>query len=80
MTPGGRSWSGDGMTFRQTIDEVAEDLAQRSSDALAARRARGEVMTYVRAGWVWREYPGWMVERLCPADEFKAADYPPRST
>jgi len=56
--------------------EIAEDLTQRSRKALAERRASGEIMTYVRDGWVFREFPGIRVERLCRLEDFKAADYP----
>jgi len=56
--------------------QVDEDLTLRSRRALAERRAQGEVMTYVRDGWVFREFPGIRVERLCRLEDFKAADYP----
>jgi len=64
------------MAFPQTVDEVAEDLAQRSRAALADRRARGETMIFVENGWVFREHPGQRIERLCRLEDFKAADYP----
>jgi hypothetical protein len=64
------------MAFSQTMDEIAEDLTARSRRALAERRASGEIMTYVRDGWVYREFPGIRVERLCLLEDFKAADYP----
>jgi hypothetical protein len=64
------------MPFTQTMDDVAEDLAQRSRAALASRRARGETMIYAENGWVYREHPGQQVERLCRLEDFKAADYP----
>jgi len=57
-------------------DFESEEITRRSAAALADRRARGEVMTYVVDGWVCREFPGQRVVRLCPLNEFKAADYP----
>jgi hypothetical protein len=49
----------------QTIDAEPEELTRRSRAALAERRDRGEIMTYVEIGWVYREHPGQRVERLC---------------
>jgi hypothetical protein len=59
----------------QTIDRESEDLTRRSCAALAERRARGEIMTYVEDGWVFREYPGQRIERLCRLDDFEPDDY-----
>jgi hypothetical protein len=59
----------------ETIDREAEDLTRRSRAVLAERRARGEIMTYVEDGWVFREYPGQRIERLCRLDDFEPDDY-----
>jgi len=48
-----------------TVDVESEELTCRSRAALAERRTRGENMTYGRDGWVFREYPGQRVERIC---------------
>jgi len=64
------------MAFSQSIDEVLEDLTIRSRKALAERRANGEIMTYVRDGWVFREFPGMRVERICRLEDFRANQYP----
>jgi hypothetical protein len=64
------------MEVNQTLDEVTEDLLRRSERALAERRAGGEIMAYVKDGWVVREFPGQRVERLCRLEDFKAADFP----
>lgn len=53
-----------------------DEISRRSAAALADRRARGEIMTYLLDGWVCREFPGQRVVRLCRLEEFKAADYP----
>jgi len=58
------------------MDEIAEDLSQRSLRALAERRANAEIMTYVQDGWVFREFPGRRVERLCRLEDYKSADFP----
>ncbi len=60
----------------QTIDAESEELTRRSRAALAERRARGEIMTYVRDGWVFREYAGQRVERICLLEDYRAADHP----
>jgi len=57
------------------MDEIAEDLTQRSRRALAERRASGEIMTYSQDGWVFREFPGQRVERLCRLEDFKSEDW-----
>ncbi len=59
----------------ETIDREAEELTRRSRAALAERRALGEIMTYVEDGWVFREYPGQRVERLCRLEDFEPDDY-----
>ena len=46
--------------------------------ALEERREAGEVMTYHLNGWVVREYPGQLIVRLAPIDEFRAGDFPER--
>jgi hypothetical protein len=33
-------------------------------------------MTFVEGDWVYREFPGQRVERLCRLEDYKAADYP----
>jgi len=53
-----------------------DEISRRSAAALADRRARGEIMTYAEDGWVYREYPGRRVAKLCRLEDFKAADYP----
>jgi hypothetical protein len=53
-----------------------EGIEERAAASLAQRRANGEVMTYIVDGWVIREWPNQRIERLCPADRFKAEDYP----
>jgi len=64
----GRSY-GDHLVTQDGIEE-------RAAASLVQRRANGEVMTYVLNGWMVREWPGQRIERLCPADRFKAEDYP----
>ncbi len=64
------------MPADMTIEEVSEELGRRSRLALEQRRARGEIMTFVDEGWVYREYPDRYVRRLCRVEEFKADDYP----
>ena len=44
--------------------------------ALEKRREAGEVMTYHLDGWVVREYPGQVIVRLAPIDEFRYEDFP----
>jgi len=44
--------------------------------SLEQRRANGEIMTYVRDGWVFQEFPGKRVERICRLEELNATDYP----
>jgi hypothetical protein len=57
-------------------DFESEEITRRSAAALADRRARGEIMTYAEDGWVYREFPGQRVVKLCRLEDFKAADYP----
>ncbi len=64
------------MLAAESMDDIADDLTRRSAAALADRRARGEIMTYVLDGWVCREFPGMRIERLCRLEDFRAADYP----
>ncbi len=59
----------------QTIDAESEELTRRSRAALADRRARGEIMTYVEDGWVFREHPGQRIERLCRLEDFEPDDH-----
>lgn len=59
------------------------EIDRRGRRALADRRARGEIMTYRLDGWMVREFPGMKIVRLCPAEKFRAADFPypaPRSS
>ena len=35
----------------------------------------GEILFYALEGWMVREYPGGRIERLCPAEQFRAADF-----
>lgn len=53
-----------------------DEIARRGLAALADRRARGEIMTYDRDGWVVREFPGRRIVRLCRAEDFRAEDHP----
>jgi hypothetical protein len=64
------------MLSETLIDDIAADLTRRSAAALADRRARGEIMTYIEDGWVLREFLGMRIERLCRVEDYKAADYP----
>jgi len=64
------------MAVAQTMDEVTADLTRRSGAALIARRESGETFFYLERGWVYRERAGGEVERLCPLETFRAADYP----
>jgi hypothetical protein len=62
-----------GSALMQASREAVDRAAQ---NALAQRRANGEIMTYHLDGWMVREYPGGRIERLCPVDQFRAADFP----
>ena len=53
-----------------------EMLERAGLAALAKRRASGQIFTYELDGWVVQEHPGGVIERLAPADEFKAANFP----
>ena len=53
-----------------------EGIEERAAASLIQRRANREVMTYVVDGWMVREWPSQRIELLCPADCFKAEDYP----
>jgi len=64
------------MSVTQARDLESEELSRRSAAALADRRARGEIMTYLEDGWVYREFPGMRIVKLCREEDFKAADYP----
>lgn len=56
-------------------------IKQASINALAQRRASGEILLYELDGWVVNEYPGGRIERLAPVGKFRAADFPyPGST
>ena len=63
------------MAFSPTMDEIAEDLTARSKRALAERRANGEIMTYVRDGWVFRERPGKRIECVGRYDDAVMAGF-----
>lgn len=54
----------------------SEALERAAENALAQRQPSGEVMTYELDGWVVREHPGGHIERLCPAGQFRAEDFP----
>jgi len=56
-------------------DFESEEMSRRSAAALADRRARGEIMTFEEDGWVYREYPGQRVVRLCRLEDFEPDDY-----
>ncbi len=65
---------GEESAFMRAEREAVERAAQ---NALAQRRASGEIMTYVLDdGWVVREHPGGRIERLAPLEQFRAADFP----
>ena len=53
-----------------------ENIERASHLALQQRQAAGEVMTYVRDGWMVREYPDQRIERLAPVGEFRSGDFP----
>jgi len=56
-------------------DFESEEMSRRSAAALADRRARGEIMTFEEDGWVYREFPGQRVVRLCRLEDFEPDDY-----
>jgi hypothetical protein len=60
----------------QTLDNISEELGRRSRAVLAERRANREIMIFVEVGWVFRESPGQVVERICELEDFRAANYP----
>jgi hypothetical protein len=76
----------DDTAVRRVVQPYGEHLVtqqgieERAAASLAQRRANCEVMTYVVDGWMVREWPNQRIERLCPADRFKAEDYPLPST
>lgn len=51
-------------------------LKRAASNALAQRRASGEILRYKLDGWMVQEHPGGQVERLAPFNQFRAADFP----
>ncbi len=51
-------------------------LQRAAENALATRRASGEILTYELEGWVVQEHPGGRVERLAPIDQFQAEGNP----
>ncbi len=51
-------------------------LRRAAEKALAARRARGETLTYELEGWVVQEHPDGCIERLAPIDWFRDEDSP----
>jgi hypothetical protein len=64
------------MSATKTRDPESEDMAGRSAAALADRRARGEIMTYLEDGWIYREFPGMRIVRLCRLEDFEPDDHP----
>jgi len=64
------------MTEQEKVQQIDDELTRRSLLALAQSRERGEVMTYARDGWIFREDPGRRIVRLCRTEEFVAANYP----
>jgi hypothetical protein len=62
-----------GSALMQAEREAVERAAQ---NALAQRRASGEILTYHLDGWVVQEHPGGRIERLAPVGEFRADDFP----
>ena len=51
-------------------------LDRAAANSLAQRHASGEIRTYGLDDWMVREYPGGRIERLCPIDDFRVADFP----
>jgi hypothetical protein len=64
------------MSVTKLRDPESEEIMRRSAAALADRRARGEIMTYLEDGWVYREYPGMRVVRICRLEDYRAEDHP----
>jgi len=54
----------------------SEALDRAAQNALAQRRASGEILTYELDGWVVQEHPGGRIERLAPIGQFRAKDFP----
>ena len=67
-TPAKEDWGKD--YIRWPNIERAAKIAQEK------RREAGEIMTYDLDGWVVREYPGQLIVRLAPIDEFRPEDFP----
>lgn len=44
--------------------------------AQEGRQEAGEVMMYHLDGWVVREYPGKLIVRLAPIEQFRFEDFP----
>jgi hypothetical protein len=56
---------------------ASSQAVEAAAKAARARRlSSAEIMTYVREGWVIREYPGGRIERLAPLAEFRDEDFP----
>ncbi len=64
------------MSVTKIRDLESEEIMRRSAAALADRRGRGEIMTYLEDGWICREYPGIRVVRLCRLEDFEPDQYP----
>ena len=54
----------------------SEALDHAAGNALAQRRARGEILTYELNGWVVEEHPGGNIRRLAPVGQFRADEFP----
>ena len=54
----------------------SEALERAARNALAQRRASGEILTYIVDDWVVQEHPGGRIERLAPVGQFRAEDFP----
>ena len=52
------------------------NIERASKIAQEKRREAGEIMMYDLDGWVVREYPGRLIVRLAPVDEFRFEDFP----
>ena len=63
-------------TASPTMEEESRALEEAAQKALARRLASNVVLTYEQDGWVVEEHPGGRIERLAPAGEFRAAEFP----
>lgn len=58
------------------LEAEREAIGRAAANSLAQRKASGEILTYELDGWMVREHPGGRIERLCPAGQFRAEDFP----